>query len=63
MQVFVKLSWQLEFTNRFLSIAFLSSGTIPHLRNPVLMSDVVDDFQGSLKRLVKVLLQLIGFFK
>ena len=26
MQVFVKLSWQLEFTNCFLSVAFLSSG-------------------------------------
>ena len=59
-QVFVKLSWQLEFTNRFLSIAFLSSGTTPHLRNPVLMSDVVNNSHGSLKSLVKfVLLQLI----
>ena len=26
MQVFVKLSWQLEFTNCFLSVAFLLSG-------------------------------------
>ena len=64
MQVFVKLSWQLEVTNRFLSVAFLSSGAISHLRNPVLMSDVVSDFQSSLKSLVKfVLLQLIGFFQ
>ena len=64
MRVFVKLSWQLEFTNRFSSIAFLLSGTIPHLRNPVVMSDIVNDSQDSLKSLVKfVLLQLIGFFQ
>ena len=64
MRVFVKLSWQVEFTNRFSSIAFLFSGTIPHLRNPVVMSDFVSDSQDSLKSLVKfVLLQLIGYFQ
>ena len=54
MQVFVKLSWQLEFTNRFSSIAFLLSGTIPHLRNPVVMSDIVNDSQDSLKELGEI---------
>ena len=48
---------------RFLSIAFLSRGYIPHFLNPVLIKAVYIDSHGSLKSFVKfVLQQLTGFF-